>query len=117
MASFVEFDVEIISTLKGLSGCCFVTRVDTCPCQGLLSYFLEVQLVESVVVAVISGVCTLVGVLISNSRSRAVTEERLEALRIQVEKHNRVIERTYRLERDVAVVQHDIEKLYERTEG
>ncbi len=85
--------------------------------SGSPFFFLEVQLVESVVVAVITGVCTLVGVLISNSRSRAVTEERLEALRIQVEKHNRVIERTYRLERDVAVVQHDIEKLYERTEG
>lgn len=42
--------------------------------------------------------------------------EKIEALTRQVEKHNRVLERTFALERDMAVVQNDIETLYRRTE-
>ncbi len=71
---------------------------------------------ESVAVALITGVLTLAGVLVSNSKSRAVMEEKIEALTRQVEKHNRVIERTYQLERDVAVVRNDVECL-KREEG
>ena len=71
---------------------------------------------ESVAVALITGVLTLAGVLVSNSKSRAVMEEKIEALTRQVEKHNRVIERTYQPERDVAVVRNDVECL-KREEG
>lgn len=70
---------------------------------------------ESIVAALVSGALTLAGVLVSNSRSRAVTETKIEALTKQVERHNSVVERTYRLERDVAVIQNDIEAL-KRTE-
>ena len=35
---------------------------------------------ESVIVACITGVVTLVGVILSNSKSRAVTEVKLDAL-------------------------------------
>ncbi len=66
---------------------------------------------ESIIVACITGVVTLVGVVLSNSKSRAVLETKLEALTEKVEKHNRVLERTYRLEQDMAVVQNDIENL------
>lgn len=71
---------------------------------------------ESVVVAFITGAFTLVGVIVANSRSRAVMHEKIEALTRQVEKHNRVLERTFALERDMAVVQNDIETLHRRTE-
>ena len=71
---------------------------------------------ESVVVAFITGAFTLVGVIVAHSRSRAVMHEKIEALTRQVEKHNRVLERTFALERDMAVVQNDIETLYKRTE-
>lgn len=71
---------------------------------------------ESVVVAFTTGAFTLVGVIVANSRSRAVIHEKIEALTRQVEKHNRVLERTFALERDMAVVQNDIETLYRRTE-
>ena len=54
---------------------------------------------------------TLVGVILSNSKSRAVMEVKLDALTAKVEKHNQVLERTYRLEQDMAVVQNDIENL------
>ncbi|WP_251158543.1 hypothetical protein [Caniella muris] len=63
---------------------------------------------ESVVVAVVSGVLTLAGVLVSNSRSRGLLEAKVDALDRKVEKHNRLIERTYVLERDVAVIQAEL---------
>lgn len=53
---------------------------------------------ESIIVAIITGVLTLVGVLISNSRSDAVQNERIEQLRAEVKKHNNLIDRVYHLE-------------------
>lgn len=66
---------------------------------------------ESIIVACITGVVTLAGVILSNSKSRAVMEVKLDALTAKVEKHNQVLERTYRLEQDMAVAKHDIESL------
>ncbi len=66
---------------------------------------------ESIIVACITGFVTLIGVILSNSKSRAVMEVKLDALTEKVEKHNQVLERTYRLELDMAVVQNDIENL------
>lgn len=53
---------------------------------------------EAIITAIITGVLTLVGVLISNSRSDAVQNERIENLRAEVKKHNNLIERVYHLE-------------------
>lgn len=66
---------------------------------------------ESIVVALIGGAVTLAGVVLSNSRSRAVMEVKLNELSRRVEKHNCLVESTYRLEQDVAVVKRDIESL------
>ena len=66
---------------------------------------------ESIIVACITGFVTLIGVILSNSMSRAVMEVKLDALTEKVEKHNQVLERTYQLEQDMAVVQNDIENL------
>lgn len=66
---------------------------------------------ESIIVACITGVATLIGVILSNSKSRAVMEVKLDALTEKVEKHNQVLERTYVLEQDMAVAKHDIESL------
>ena len=71
---------------------------------------------ESIIVACITGVVTLIGVILSNSKSRAVMEVKLDVLTSKVEKHNQVLERTYALEQDMAVAQNDIETLYRRTE-
>ena len=68
-------------------------------------------LMESIIVACITGVVTLVGVILSNSKSRAVMEVKLDALTAKVEKHNQVLERTYQLEQDMAVAKHDIEEI------
>ena len=66
---------------------------------------------ESVVAALVTGVLTLAGVLVSNSRSRAVMEVKIDNLTRQVERHNCLIERTYALEQDVAVVKAEIDNL------
>ena len=66
---------------------------------------------ESIIVACITGVVTLIGVILSNSKIRAVMEVKLDALTEKVEKHNQVLERTYRLKQYMAVAKHDIESL------
>lgn len=68
---------------------------------------------ESIVVALIGGAVTLVGVVLSNSRSRAVMEVKIDELSRRVEKHNCLVERTYRLEQDMAVVRRDVDALEE----
>ena len=69
---------------------------------------------ESVIVACITGVVTLVGVLLSNSKSRAVMEYKIDELSARVEKHNTMIERQQAVERDVAVLKNDVVTLYHK---
>lgn len=67
-------------------------------------------------VSIITGALTLVGVVVSNIGSNrkmqhqlevsmAVTNTKLEDLTKQVEKHNQVIERTFKLEQAVEDIQ------------
>lgn len=71
---------------------------------------------DSIVVALIGGAVTLTGVVASNSRSRAVLEEKVDELSRRVEKHNCLVERAYMLEREVAVVERDVESLEGKVE-
>lgn len=70
---------------------------------------------ESIAVALIGGAVTLIGVMASNSRSRAVMEVKIDELTKRVEKHNNLIERTYDLEKDMVAVKHDLEALEKRS--
>ncbi|WP_307981542.1 hypothetical protein [uncultured Senegalimassilia sp.] len=70
---------------------------------------------ESIAVALIGGAVTLIGVMASNSRSRAVMEVKIDELAKRVEKHNNLIERTYDLEKDMVAVKHDLEALEKRS--
>ena len=72
---------------------------------------------ESVLAAAITGVLTLIGVLVSNSRSKAVLELKIDTLSERVQKHNELISRTYQLESDMAVTRNDIEALYRKVDG
>ena len=58
---------------------------------------------------------TLAGVVLSNSRSRAVMEVKIDELSRRVEKHNCHVERTYCLEQDMALVRRDVDVLEERS--
>ena len=53
---------------------------------------------DTIITAIITGLLTLAGVLISNARTAAVQNERIEQLRTEVKKHNNLIERVFHLE-------------------
>lgn len=63
---------------------------------------------ESIIVAILSLIGTLVGSLLASSKTRAVLEYKIEELQKRVEKHNNVIERVYKLEGRVTELEHDI---------
>ena len=67
----------------------------------------------AIIVSILTGVFSLLGVIITNINSNrkiehqlevsmAVTDTKLEALTKQVEKHNQIVERTFKLEQAVA---------------
>lgn len=64
-----------------------------------------------IVCAVISGAVTLIGVLIANSRSQAVTETRLDELTREVREHNNFAQRVPVLEEQMKVANHRINDL------
>jgi len=66
---------------------------------------------EAILVAVISGVCTLTGSCAGVLASSRLTQYRLAALEKQVNRHNQVIERTFRLEGRMDEAEHDIRDL------
>ena len=66
---------------------------------------------ESIIVAIITGVLTLIGVLISNSRSQTVTETRLEELTREVRLHNNFAQRVPVIEEQIKVANHRINDL------
>lgn len=63
---------------------------------------------EAIISALISGAVTLIVCLITQSKTRALIIYRLEELEKKQDKHNSVIERTYKLEQDVAVIKEHI---------
>lgn len=64
-----------------------------------------------IIVAVITGCITLAGVLISNGKSQAVTETKLEELTREVRKHNNFAERIPVMQEQIKVANHRIEDL------
>ena len=68
-------------------------------------------MLETVAGALITGVLTLVGVLISNGRSQAVTETKLEELTREVREHNGFARRMPVVEEQIRVSNHRIADL------
>ena len=66
---------------------------------------------DAILVAVISGVCTLLGSCGGVIASSRLTQYRLAQLEKQVNRHNQVIERTFRLEGRMDECEHDIRDL------
>lgn len=69
---------------------------------------------ETIIVAILSLIGTLVGAFLSSNKTRTVLEVKMEDLTKKVEKHNNMIERVYKLEGQMTEVQHDIKELKER---
>ena len=59
---------------------------------------------QSVVVAIITGLCSLIGCVISNLTSHSKTIYRIEQLELKQDKHNSLIERMYNVEKEIDVI-------------
>ena len=68
---------------------------------------------NEIIVALITGGVTLVGVLISNQKAQAVTETRLDELTREVRQHNNFARRMPVVEEQIKVINHRIEDLEE----
>ena len=66
---------------------------------------------ESVLTAIITGGVTLLGVLIANGKSQAVTETKLDELTREVREHNNFARRMPVVEEEIKVINHRIEDL------
>ena len=66
---------------------------------------------NEIIVALITGGITLVGVLISNQKAQAVTETRLDELTREVREHNNFARRVPILEEQMKVANHRIQDL------
>ena len=66
---------------------------------------------EVVIVAILSLIGTLIGSLTGILTANKLTNYRIEQLEKKVEKHNNVIERVYKLEKEEAVIQEEITQL------
>lgn len=70
---------------------------------------------ETIIAASITAVVTLVVCIITNhaqqEKTRALMEYQIGELRKTVDKHNQIVERTYKLEGTMLEVQHDIRDL------
>ena len=66
---------------------------------------------ETIIVAVLSLIGTLIGTFGGIMAANKLTNYRIEQLEKKVEKHNQVVERMYKLEKQVAVDEEEIEHL------
>ena len=68
---------------------------------------------NEIIVALITGGITLLGVLISNGKAQAVTDTKLEELTREVREHNNFARRVPVMEEQIKVINHRIDDLEE----
>ena len=66
---------------------------------------------NEIIVALITGGITLLGVVISNGKAQAVTDTKIEELTREVREHNHFAQRVPVLEEQMKVVNHRIQDL------
>ena len=66
---------------------------------------------EAIICALITGGITLAGVLVTNRRAQAVTEEKIEELTREVREHNNFAKRMPVVEEQIKVINHRIADL------
>ena len=66
---------------------------------------------SEIIVALITGGITLLGVLISNGKAQAVTDTKLEELTREVREHNNFARRVPVVEEQIEVINHRIQDL------
>ena len=66
---------------------------------------------NEIIVALITGGITLLGVLISNGKAQAVTDTKLEELTREVREHNGFAQKTPVMQEQIKVINHRIDDL------
>lgn len=66
---------------------------------------------EAIIVALITGGLTFLGVLVSNNKKQAVTDTKLDELTREVREHNNFAKRMPVVEEQIKVINHRIEDL------
>ena len=66
---------------------------------------------ESIIIALITGGLTLLGVIVSNSKAQAVMDTKVEELTREVREHNGFARRMPVVEEQIKVINHRIEDL------
>lgn len=66
---------------------------------------------DAIIAALVSGIVTLAGVLIANSKSQAVTDVKIDELTREVRKHNSFAEKIPVIEEQIKVANHRIDDL------
>ena len=66
---------------------------------------------ETIFVAILSLVGTAIGSIAGIIASQRLTEFRLKQLEQKVEKHNQIVERTYKIEGAVTELRHDVDEM------
>lgn len=66
---------------------------------------------DAIIAALVSGIVTLAGVLIANSKSQAVTDVKIEELTREVRKHNSFAEKIPVIEEQIKAANHRIDDL------
>lgn len=69
---------------------------------------------EAIIVSLITGVFALLGTYLANRKAASLIEYRLSELEKKVDKHNNVIERTYKLEERTELQEAEIKRHNER---
>lgn len=71
---------------------------------------------SEIIVALITGAITLIGVLISNSRQQAVIDTKIEELTREVREHNGFAKRMPVVEEQIKVINHRVKDLENKGE-
>ena len=66
---------------------------------------------ESIIIALITGGLTLLGVIVSNSKAQAVMDTKMEELTREVREHNNFAKRMPVVEEQIRVINHRIDDL------
>lgn len=72
---------------------------------------------EAIICAIVTGGLTLLGVIIANSKTQAVTEAKLEELTREVREHNYFARRMPVVEEQIKVINHRLQDLEQDMKG
>lgn len=65
---------------------------------------------ETLIIAIISFLGTIIGSLIGVITANKLVNYRIEQLETKVEKHNNLIDRMYKVEESVKILEHEIQE-------